>query len=575
MNPHQIAVTKSKHKQIVVAAGAGAGKTHTLIERIRELIVTDQACACDITCITFTNAAADELTERLQTKKVPCCKKDYNGDGNCAIHPDGIKLAYCGTLHGWLVKILRQYGNLIGLPKDMAIIDEVTSKEILEDTMQELSYSGTKKALAEELTSITGLLEPSRMMSPARQAACGYHLKLIQNGLLDFNSILAYGLFLLNTKQTVVKMATPFGFVDEFQDTSIMHQKVYNAAKFTDLCVIGDSDQSIYGFLKADPQGFNRLAYSAASELHILDINYRSDRAITRAANSMIGLNTNRVAKFLKSNSELQGSVEVVYPDDETAQKNQLLNAISKLNSDGNGLSCAVLVRTNWQVQDIADYLRSNGVPVRERIQRDEPMDWGTVRRIIAFLCKPSNNLLAYQMLKHTHSPLEASEMKSKATIGRKPINDMFLHVEHEMPVDKVPEFLARAVVTEESIARVTEKIELLKDRTLLGLSLALGEYAEPQDTDSDAANRVVISTIHAAKGKEYDAVFLPSWCQEMFPAKAKEEKFEEQRRLAFVAVTRARHNVWISAPRSHRKHAKAHEPEPMTPSQFISEMCL
>lgn len=575
--PSQSAIIESNNSNIVVVAGPGAGKTATLIQRLIRLIRSG-VDPLEITVITFTNNAADEITARLRASKVPCCKRDYNGDGDCDHHPNGVKLGYCGTLHGWVMKLLRHNGHLIGLAERLAVIDEESAKDILKETIEEMAYKGSKKALDAELISVQALLSPDRDSAGARLVAASYHMKLLSNGLLDFNSMLAYGLHLLDKHGHKTRLVTQFGFVDEYQDTSILHGKIYQTANFPRFCAIGDTDQSIYGFLKADPTGFEKLARQEAATLFKLEVNYRSDVAIADAANRLITHNLTRIDKSILPVSTEPGKIFWSSFENESCQKDRLIKLVNEVLAPKENCTlqtCAILCKTNWQVKDISSYLKANGVAVKARWQNEEPDDYKLAKKVVAFLCNPNNDIIAYQLIKATHGPAEALRIRSEAKLAMRSINSFQLHVPTNSAFETVPETLARNSVSIESIERVKSTMELIKDKTLLNLSLAMSEYAEPPEVDESGPNSVVISTIHAAKGKEYDSVFLPSWCQELFPAKAKDEKLEECRRLAFVAVTRARHCVWIGSPKKHRKHEKAGMPEDTTPSQFINELGL
>jgi DNA helicase-2/ATP-dependent DNA helicase PcrA len=328
---------------------------------------------------------------------------------------------------------------------------------------------------------------------------------------------------------------------------------------------------SIYGFRGAQPENFTKVAMRPDFHLFRLEMNYRSDIAICMAQNRLISNNSLRIQKSSMPVSHELGEVQFNEFDSEQLQANAICSTLAELPQ---GQTAAVLTRTNWLADSLSTTLRGMGLPVFTRKLAETPEDWRLAKMIVAFFIRPENNLLAFRMMVLTRGEDQAKDIQRRSLKTGQSINAMTLKVPALVPVEAMPQALARLNVSAEAVARVVEAIASLETRTLTELSHAMNLNEQVEDNGHPDAP-ITVCTVHASKGKEFDRVFLPSWNQEIFPAKAKDEALEELRRVAFVAVSRAKSRVWVGMTKTHRMHSKAFTPAPMTRSQFAADMTV
>jgi DNA helicase-2/ATP-dependent DNA helicase PcrA len=567
MNQQQQQTIDSNHPRIVCIAGPGSGKTMTLIERIKRLI-KDGARPLGIVVITYTNNAADEIIERL----------------------GGITLGFCGTLHSYILKLLREYGpQVLGLPEKLAVIDDDTRKVILDDIIQELHYTGTKRDLDKALADRAA--DPTVSMDRATLVAATYHRRLLENGMLDYDGILGYGMRLLKTwrqseatvvpivddkwgvidKQAIKTMPiiAQYLLVDEGQDMSAIDAQIYALLPVVHRFIVADYDQAIFAFRGGNPKHVLELAKNPEWEVHCLDVNYRCDYELAGPANNLIAHNTNRIEKHIVPVSTCGGEVTVRSFVDDAAELRAIDRDLAGV-YDGR----AILCRTNKEVDRIADELKAHGVSVQLRRSSDMPPDWEKTRLTVAFLSNPENDMLAIRILEQSWGHEETIKARREAELAMVSINNWAMHLT-QIDVADVLQALVDSKTSPESLDIVEKVVKGLPANAGMDeLTLRLSDY--DLRLKPEGMTGLYIGTIHSAKGREWDAVYLPGWSQENFPGKA----LEELRRLAFVAITRARHRVWISWPMQ-RMTWKSKETEgagliqQYNPSQFIVEMGL
>jgi len=550
MNAEQTAAATSQSAHIVVAAGPGAGKTRTLVARIHHLIASGVKPA-DIVVITYTNAAAAEIVKRL------------NGLPDATNRPVH-RVGYCGTLHGFLLRQLRQFGSKIGLPHDLSVVSETQRLDILADVVLEMGWKGSEKA-AEEAIKVNPLLNRKGPpgLPKAMLLAASYHRRMLENGLLDFDSILAYGRVVLDFAPSVAKHL----LVDEFQDASDADDDIYSALQIANKFFVGDPDQSIYGFRGGNPRNFLRRSAMPGTSLFYLEKNFRCGVEICRAANLLIRHNRDRLPKATVPVEVHDSScVTVVATKDEACELAGMTQAIASSPSR----DMAVLCRTNAQVKRIADHLAGNNIPVARKAERGDPPDWQLIRQYIALLCNPDNDLLAYQWLKSV-AGLDAAKAAKRRALERLTTINRAGQYWTTPTLATLPDALAKqSGGWREGIERVRQCIaELPEGSTLPELALAL---AQEDSRGDEVGEGVTVTTLHSAKGREWDVVFLPGWVEGMVPSKRGDEA--EERRLAFVGITRARHSLVVSWPKE-VTDPWTHATEDAVPSRFIAEAGL
>lgn len=571
LNPQQQAAVESRAALKVVIAGPGSGKTRTLVEAMAK-------SKGRVAVMTFTNAGANELRSRWLKYE------------NC-----DMKLVHCGTLHSYCFKLIQRFGGFLGyIPGKVGILPDAERIPRLLACRDKLGVNMSQKALLDRLHT-TGS-EWTKQQLVWRE----YEFLLKRNNLVDYDGILRVALDLLSQPERRAQVKLDYLFVDEYQDSALIDQQIYGAIFASNFMIVGDPDQSIFAFRGAYPAGMVALATGLAShqpELHKLELNYRSDSDICDAANDLIACNKERVEKVIRPTSGQRGCVEVNGFEDVGQELVYLAGRISGRNLGsatlGESESIAVLYRMNHDVKQCRDYLAAMGIPVQVPKFEQRPADWERAMLLIGLAIAPTE-ILIERLLKLYLGAAEVERMKlvSTANGGQfidcaklKIPTDWFLA---ERRIRDAYLYLSMNGVSEATIRLIQERVQLLPENAdLSDLLHDLHTAEEPKA--SNEAEGVYVGTIHSAKGREWDVVFLPAFEQGILPhCKTREfyqhgpgasqldkepPELEEERRLAFVAVTRARHELYIS-------HC-AHRRGPWgpvglgQPSQFIKEMGL
>lgn len=545
-NTQQELAAISTASNIIVVAGPGSGKTSTLVARVAHLI-DRRVNPKEIIVITYTNAAAAEINRRVADKW------PHAGVG------------YCGTLHGFLLRLIRQHGVKLGMPAELAVISDTQRGEILDDVAVEVGWKGSRKAALEAIATNPLLNRKATMLPKAGLLAAAYHRRMLENGLLDFDAILQYG-------RAVLDFCPPVGkhlLVDEFQDASDADDEIYSALPVANRFMVGDPDQSIFGWRGGNPANFRRRAAKPDASVFYLETNYRCGVAVCEAANRLIRNNPDRLPKQTVPVEIHDNSMVVVVSfKDEAKMLAALTQDIASHPEEADG---AVLVRTNAQAKVIADHLEGCGIKVARRSERAEPLDWQAIRQYIALLCAPDNDVLAYAWLKRCGGEDMAKAARRRALDTLTTINRA------EAPEGRwqtpsladLPDALAeQSGGWREGIDLVKAAIaELPKDSTIADLALAL---AQKDGQHEEVGRGIVVATMHAAKGREWHSVWLPGWVEGAFPNPR--APLDEERRLAFVAVTRAKQRCVLLVPQSVRD-PWTDQVSDAEPSQFIAEL--
>lgn len=536
----QIRAINSEVPRTLVVAVPGSGKTHTLIGRIERLWragVDPQR----IVCITFTTGAARELASRL---------------------PAGLVLGYCGTLHGWALRSLQRHGHLIGLPSRLSVIDQERADETLRRIITESRYTGTLAAVQQSVAGLMRGQKSQRSPAPCELVARRYLQTLRSSGLLSFDLILSEFLRLVRANVVFNDLEWPFPnhlLVDEFQDSGDLDAAIYDELPVANKFIVGDWWQSIFGFRGSNPEHIRELANNPGWRTIELDLNFRSVQPICDAANRLSG----------RSMQAYNGS-SPDYPaahgfDDAAAEAMGLYHELA----DGCG-SAAVLVRYNAEAERLRQLLESMGIPIARAVRSDRPKDWPLAKAALALLADPTNHWVAFWYLRERIGPAaEAMHLQaiasdvSLAALARQGGLDIPASVE----TPQIGQASARLGASPESVALIEQAVADNPGAGAAELLLALAEEPEAQQTDG-----VYVGTLHSAKGREWDRVFMPSMEEGTLPRN--DQTVEEDRRLCYVGITRARHQLWLGWARQ--------RPDPYTgqtvmgrPSRFLKEMGL
>jgi DNA helicase-2/ATP-dependent DNA helicase PcrA len=540
----------SQSPTICMMAGPGSGKTHTLGERTKELVARGVEPS-QMIVITFTNEAANELQKRSD-----------------------LDFGYRGTLHGYLLRIIQEFGSRIGLSGPLAVITEAMQKELIDEVRKETgNKSGTKKDLQAALDlgphRLQELFASGRALTKHETTALAYYQRIIAESMVDYDSILHLGYATL-LKLDPYDLKAMYLFVDEYQDSSPLDAAIYAAMPVTDRFFIGDPDQAIYGFRGADVGNIVRLTEADGVEVLALEDNYRCDSEIAAAAQRLIEHNADRPQKTTRSVTGGKGKVLLHQPFDYYID--ELIWVAQQINQLPDPCEVAVLVRRRKEVDFFRDGLRGHGVriPVERYPQKQEGYQQSML--LLSLLCNPDNDTLASTWIKETQGKSAANKAKSGAADSFQSINRFTLHLPTSPKLDEAMSLLRKHGLSAEMsnfIRDIADKLPNQYSLSELVSSLSHALRFEPQN---ERHSGVTVSTIHAAKGTEYDHVFLPAFEDGIIPKRTKTATLEEERRVGLVAITRARHSVTVTCslvredPYTGRE-AVAH------PSQFIKEL--
>ena len=508
----------SKHQDTLVVAGPGSGKTTTVIERIKWLI-DEHAKPDQIVAITFTNAAAEEMRKRL-------------GD---------VKLAFIGTLHAYMMRVLRDnVEHTVFGYGDINVVDEELAEKLLQKTIHTLGYRGTREKLREAMTEdpYQAKAKEARLTDEER-VVVHYFDQLVAGNMTDLDGILHHGIALLR-KGVPLKGVKDIGhlFVDEFQDSTTLDAEIYNLHPAIYKYFVGDPDQGIYGFRGASVDHI--LTHQADGTVY-MEQNFRCPQDVCDAANALIKHNTQRLDKETVSEVGEPGTIQVNAVTGEPEEIHGIANCIKESGLDDS--KHAVLLRTNNLVERYAQGLRDLGIEVAEKESPDRgPKDWSVCRMLVSLLCDPDNDTMCYFYLSETEGEQQAMRMSIDAGQNMKTLNEIALQLPTDIEPKAIPAELNKRGISSESVSLYMKIAGELPDDASLGdVAVALsGNWR----TTSEWGEGVVVTTMHSAKGREWPVVFIPAMEQGVIPAG---RDVEEERRLAYVAITRSKEVCVIS----------------------------
>lgn len=634
MNPQQAAAVQYTEGPLLLMAGAGSGKTRVLTHRIAYLIEEKEMNPWNILAITFTNKAAKEMKERVAKLLV-----------------SGAEDVWVSTFHSMCVRILRRDVDLIGYSKNFTIVDAGEQLTLMKQVLKSLNVDTKKFDPRSILGSISNA--KNKLQDPkAYQALQGsyfeqivgqcyeaYQKGLRQNEAMDFDDLIMNTIRLFDDQPDVLAYyQNKFRYihVDEYQDTNHAQYTLVNllAARFKNLCVVGDADQSIYGWRGADMQ--NILDFEADypnAKVILLEQNYRSTKTILQAANQVIENNSLRKKKKLWTENHDGEKIIYYRGNDERDETRFIVSQIQKEGREHNRPynDFAVLYRTNAQSRVLEETLLKSNIPYT-MVGGHKFYDRKEIRDILAYLTVIANNKdsLSFQRIVnvpkrgigqtsieklqefanyHEFSLLEAAQNVALANISGKASRELAnFAVLMENFIQQVP-YLTVTELTQEILTKSGYEEELKRQNTLESQSrlenleefltvtqefdkrwekerdaeaeedkliIFLNDLALVSDLDNleeNAASQVTLMTLHAAKGLEFPVVFLMGMEEGVFPlsrALMEENELEEERRLAYVGITRAEEILYLTNAQSRTLYGKT---QYNRPSRFISEI--
>ncbi|MCY1705594.1 ATP-dependent helicase [Pannonibacter sp. SL95] len=624
LNPEQRLAVETVDGPVLVLAGAGTGKTRVLTTRIAHILATQRAWPSQILAVTFTNKAAREMKERIA---------HYIGPG-----VEG--MAWLGTFHSICVKILRNHAELVGLKSGFSILDTDDQLRLMKQVIQaegldEKRWTARMFASVVDSWKNRGLTPKDIPEGEARAFGNGkgrklyaeYQDRLSVLNAADFGDLLLHCITLFKTHPDVLKdyqRRFRYMLVDEYQDTNIAQYLWLRllAQGNSNVCCVGDDDQSIYGWRGAEVDNILRFEHDFPGAVVVrLERNYRSTSHILGAAAHLIAHNEGRLGKtlFTDDKDPEAEAVTVASSWDSEEEARSIGEEIEALQNQGHSLNqMAILVRASFQMREFEDRFVTLGLNYRviggprfyERLEiRDamayfrcvvQPADDLAFERIVN---TPKRGLgeaslkLVHELARASRIPLleaatqlcRTEELKPKA---RKALSDLIasldrwraqlVHMKHSELAEII---LDESGYTEmwrldrsaEAPGRLDNLKELVRSmEEFESLPGFLEHIALVMDRDSaDAADAVSIMTLHSAKGLEFDTVFLPGWEEGLFPhQRALDESgragLEEERRLAYVGITRARKRAKIWFASNRRIHGSW---QSSIPSRFLDEL--
>jgi len=560
LNPQQQKAVQFNKGPLLILAGAGSGKTRVITYRVAYLIEQNLAEAEDILCITFTNKAAQEMKQRL--------KKLLSSSSSSP---------FAGTFHSFCARILRIEGQAIGIPPNYVIWDRrdqtaIIKKLILAKTRQRYSPTTVINTISQAKNELIGPLDFARFaQGPFQELAAeiflGYQRELISSHALDFDDLLAKTVSLFNQEPTVLKKYQQkyrYLFVDEYQDTNQAQYQLTKllAQKHHNLCVVADASQSIYSWRGADYRNINRLRQDFSKIKTInLEQNYRSTQNILDTAYHIISQNRSHPILNLWTNNQ-RGDKIIIYQA-KSAQDEALFIAkqILTLKQKGYPLkNIAVLYRTNAQSRILEEAFLYNNISYYlvggfRFYERKEIKDILAFLRVIA----NSYDLASKERIEKIRPKVSSDAINSLA----KKINTSKLETINILNQVLVQSgYLDRFdKKNEDDLARL-ENIDELKsvalefpqlDQFLENIALMEQEYFPDQkliNKQDEKKEKVTLMTLHAAKGTEFPVVFLAGFEEGLLPHSRslfEKDALEEERRLAYVGITRAKEKLFLT----------------------------
>lgn len=585
---------------LLVLAGAGSGKTKVLTTRIAYLINEKNVDPSSILAITFTNKAAKEMKDRV-IKLI----------GNIGY---SMKIS---TFHSFGLSILKEHCDLLGYSKNFTIIDSDDSMTLIKKIVKDLNLDSkifNPKMIRNKISGAKNeLMDPAEYVRFANtdmeekivSVYERYQKRLKLNNSFDFDDLLMLPIKLLKENPDVLKQYQEkfkYVMVDEYQDTNQAQYILTKmmSAKYKNICVVGDNDQSIYMFRGANYRNILNFEKDYKNtNVILLEENYRSTKNILDVANSIIKNNKSRKDKTLWTNNDDGLKIKYHRSSNEKDESFYVVSEIKKLLNNGVPLSeIAVLYRANAQSRNIEEVLLRDNIPYK------------VVGAFYFYNRKEIKDLIAYLKLIYNHNDdnsltriinvpkrgigLKAIEnLNTKAMLEEKSLYDS-LSTQKELDFKRLIDDLSKKSETMSltelvdcilNDSKMKEELELEKtiesEVRLENLEefksitksfeeskgiVSLGEFLEEISLVSDVeeyknnTNVVTLMTIHSAKGLEFDNVFLIGMEEGLFPhanCLNDAEELEEERRLCYVAVTRARKRLWLVNARSRMLYGK------------------
>lgn len=628
LNPQQREAVLATDGPLLLLAGAGSGKTRVLTQRIAYLLREKNVAPWSILAITFTNKAAREMKDRI----------------SAIAGPDAEDI-WISTFHSMCVRILRRDIDRIGYNRNFTILDSSDQVSVIKQCQKEMNIDPKKY----DPRAVLGLISSAKneLKTPeqyggmvagpveqiAQQVYSLYQKKLKSNNSLDFDDLIMKTIQLFEEVPEVLEFYQKkfrYVHVDEYQDTNRAQYMLVKmlAAGYKNICVVGDSDQSIYRWRGADITNILNFEkdYPNARTI-LLEQNYRSTKRILEAANKVISNNIGRKPKNLWTENDEGAMIRYYTADSEHSEAYYIVDEIQKAVDRGREYrDVAILYRTNAQSRVIEEVFVKSGIPYNI-VGGTKFYDRKEIKDILAYLrliSNPDDDLSLTRIINVPKRGIGAGTVEKIAAYAArqgismyKAIQEVdqiglsarlsdavvkFAHLITEL--EGMQEYLGVTELAEEVLTRTEYREELRREGTLEARSrienieeflsvtmefertnedktlvafltdLALvADIDKLDETEEDRGNAVVMMTLHSAKGLEFPVVFLVGMEEGIFPhsrALLEEVEMEEERRLAYVGITRAEEELFLTRALMRTLYGQT---KMNAPSRFIEEI--
>jgi DNA helicase-2/ATP-dependent DNA helicase PcrA len=622
LNPEQRRAVETTDGAVLVLAGAGTGKTRVLTTRIAHILATGRAWPSQILAVTFTNKAAREMKERIGTLVGGAVEG----------------MPWLGTFHSIGVKILRKHAELVGLKPTFTILDQDDAIRLMKQVIEAEGIDKERwpaRQLANLIDSWKNRGFTPANVPPGESFAFAngkgqklygdYQQRLKDLNAVDFGDLLLKGLRLFRDNADVLadyQRRFKYILVDEYQDTNVVQYLWLRllAQGSPNLCCVGDDDQSVYGWRGAEVGNILNFDKDFPGCAVIkLERNYRSTGHILGAAAGLIEKNKGRLGKTLFTDDVLGDKVTVTGVWDDEEEARVIGEDIESLRKGGHALNeIAILVRSSAQMRVVEDRFMTLGLHYRV-IGGPRFYERQEIKDAIAYLdvvANPANDLkferivnvpkrgLGDTSIKRIHDLARAkgmpmvqaaqlmTETHDLAGKARKSLADLIAQLalwrgqldkkrHTELAEQILDESGYTAMWQADKSPQAQSRLENLKElirfmdqfETMAGF---LEHVSLVMDAEAaDDGDRVSLMTLHAAKGLEFDTVFLPGWEEGLFPHQRSLDEnglegLEEERRLAYVGVTRAKKSARISFAQNRRLRGNF---QSAIPSRFVDDL--
>jgi DNA helicase-2/ATP-dependent DNA helicase PcrA len=628
LNPEQQKAVKKTEGPLLIMAGAGSGKTRVLTHRIAYLMVEKQVNPYNILAITFTNKAAREMRERIQ--------KIMGGAAD---------EVWISTFHSMCVRILRRDIDRIGFNRNFTILDTTDQLSVIKSILKDKnldpkkfdprailgSISSAKNELidAEEYAKTTGDYFANVVSDVYKE----FQKRLRKNQALDFDDLIMMTIQLFQRVPEVLEnyqRKFQYIHVDEYQDTNKSQYMLVKllSSRFQNLCVVGDSDQSIYRWRGADIA--NILSFEKdypRAQVILLEQNYRSTKTILRAANKVIANNMNRKEKNLWTDNPAGNKIHYFRADSEQGEGQFVVSKMKEMVQQENRKwsEMAILYRTNAQSRVMEEVLLKSNIEYTI-VGGTKFYDRKEIKDILAYLrliANPDDDISLQRVINVPKRGIGSSSVDKMANFATNYDTSMYQALDSVELMGLSPKTTRAAAEFRDIISRYTKMQEYLsvtelveevlektgyremlkaeksieaqsrlenldeflsvtknfeensEDKSLVGFltDLALVADIDKLDDDGEQADAVVLMTLHSAKGLEFPVVFLMGLEEGVFPhsrSLMEEAEMEEERRLMYVGVTRAEEQLFITNAQMRTLFGRTNM---NPPSRFIREI--